>query len=314
MRVVFMGTPAFALPTLEALAASTAIELAAVYTRPDAASGRGKALRPTPVRQRAGQLGLAVRTPRTLRDADVQAELAALEPDAIVVAAYGCILPPEVLALPRLGCLNVHGSLLPRWRGAAPVQRAILAGDELAGVCVMQMEEGLDTGAYHVAGTVPVAGKTAAELSAQLAQLGARGMLEALPLIDAGEYEWHEQDESLATYAAKVRKDEVLLVPELSAEDALRRVRASSASAPARCMVCGRGVAVLAAGPAEDALAAGEVALGKKRIALGCADGAIELATVKPEGKREMPASAWAAGLQGCAQRGWNGVGGGRGA
>ena len=314
MRVVFMGTPAFALPTLEALAASADIELAAVYTRPDAVSGRGKALRPTPVRQRAGQLGLAVRTPRTLRDADVQAGLAALEPDAIVVAAYGCILPPEVLALPRLGCLNVHGSLLPRWRGAAPVQRAILAGDELAGVCVMQMEEGLDTGAYHVAGTVPVAGKTTAELSAQLAQLGARGMLEALPLIDAGEYEWLEQDESLATYAEKVRKDEVLLAPGLSANDALRRVRASSASAPARCMVCGRGVAVLAAGPAEDALVAGEVALGKKRIALGCADGAIELAMVKPEGKREMPAAAWVAGLQGCAQRGWSGAGGGRGA
>ena len=314
MRVVFMGTPAFALPTLEALAASTAIELAAVYTRPDAASGRGKALRPTPVRQRAEQLGLAVCTPRTLRDASVQAGLAALEPDAIVVAAYGCILPPEVLALPRLGCLNVHGSLLPRWRGAAPVQRAILAGDELAGVCVMQMEEGLDTGAYHVAGTVPAAGKTAVELSAQLAQLGAQGMLEALPLIDADEYEWHEQDESLATYAAKVRKDEVLLDPGFGADDAMRRVRASSASAPARCMVCGRGVAVLAAVPAEDALAPGEVALGKKRIALGCADGAIELAAVKPDGKREMPASAWVAGLQGATQHVWGGVGGGHGA
>ena len=293
-----MGTPAFALPTLSALAESETCELACVYTRPDAASGRGARLRPSPVRASADELGIPVRTPRTLRDAAVLDELAALRPDAIVVAAYGCILPPAALAVPRFGCINVHGSLLPRWRGAAPVQRAILAGDEVAGVCVMQMEEGLDTGAYHVAGTVEVAHKTADELSAELATLGARGILEALPLIERGTYEWVEQDESLTTYADKLEKHETLLEPQLPVAAVLRRVQASSARVPARCTVCGVEVTVLAAQPADVALGCGQVAREKKRICIGCSDGAVQLDTVKPAGKRAMPARQWLAGLR----------------
>lgn len=148
MRVVFMGTPRFAAEILDELAEFH--EIAAVYTRPDAVRGRGKALVPSPVKEVAERRGFPVRTPRTLRDAAVLSELAAFAPDAICVAAYGAILPKEVLDLPPFGCLNVHGSLLPRWRGAAPIERAILAGDEEIGVCIMAMEEGLDTGDYCV--------------------------------------------------------------------------------------------------------------------------------------------------------------------
>lgn len=169
MRVVFMGTPRFAAEILDELAEFH--EIAAVYTRPDAVRGRGKALVPSPVKEVAERRGLPVRTPRTLRDAAVLSELAAFAPDVICVAAYGAILPKEVLDLPPFGCLNVHGSLLPRWRGAAPIERAILAGDEEIGVCIMAMEEGLDTGDYCVCRSLPAGSRTAAELTEELAAL-----------------------------------------------------------------------------------------------------------------------------------------------
>ena len=162
MRVVFMGTPRFAAEILDELAEFH--EIAAVYTRPDAVRGRGKALAPSPVKEVAERRGFPVRTPRTLRDAEVLSELAAFAPDVICVAAYGAILPKDVLDLPPFGCLNVHGSLLPRWRGAAPIERAILAGDEEIGVCIMAMEEGLDTGDYCVCRSLPAGSRTAAEL------------------------------------------------------------------------------------------------------------------------------------------------------
>ncbi len=163
MRVVFMGTPAFAATILDDLAEQH--DVAAVYTRPDAVRGRGKRLEPSPVKAAAERRGLRVLTPRTLRDEAAQRELASFAPDVICVAAYGAILPKEVLDIPRFGCLNVHASLLPRWRGAAPIERAILAGDEEAGVCIMRMEEGLDTGAYCVCRTARIDGKTAPELT-----------------------------------------------------------------------------------------------------------------------------------------------------
>ena len=300
-----MGTPSFAVPTLEALQASEAHDVVAVYTRPDAASGRGKRLRAAPVKQRALELGLAVHTPKTLRDADVLAGIEALRPDAVVVAAYGCILPPELLRVPRYGCLNVHGSLLPRWRGAAPVQRAILSGDESVGVCVMQMQAGLDTGAYHAIASVPVADRTADELSAQLARLGAQGLLEALALIEAGRYEWTEQDESRACYADKLDKRDTLLAPTLCRREFLRRVQASSPSAPARCVVCGTRLSVIRAHPSSRNCAEGHVELGKKHVCLGVHDGAVELDVLKPESKREMTAAQWAAGVQASAPRSW---------
>ena len=306
MRIVFMGTPQFALPTLDALAACEEHEIVAVYTRPDAKSGRGNKLHPTAVKTRALELGLEVRTPATLRDPDVIAGIAALSPDAVIVAAYGCILPAELLGIPKFGCLNVHGSLLPRWRGAAPVQRAILDGDDIAGVCVMQVEEGLDTGAYHTVGSVEIADKTADELSLQLAKMGARGMVDALPQIEDGVYEWTEQDESLVTYAEKVSKDETLLRPGLTNREFLRRVQASSRRAPSRCVVCGKTVTVIRAHAANIVIPQGQVLLEKKHIYLGLKGRAVELDEVKPESKREMAAQQWIAGLHAVEDRTWN--------
>lgn len=305
MDVVFMGTPDFAATILEELANHHTVR--AVYTRPDAVRGRGKELAPSPVKEMALRCGLEVRTPRTLRDADVQRELAALEPDVVVVAAYGAILPKEVLDIPRLGCVNVHASLLPRWRGAAPVERAILAGDEEAGVCVMRMEEGLDTGDYCVCRSMEIGDRGAVQLTDELANLGAHALLTALAHLEAGEVDWIAQDEALVTYAHKIEKGELFLDPAALVIDNARRVQASSKAHPARCEVAGKRVTVLEAWDASregaDGLPApdvrpGFVAFVRKRLYLGCADGALELGQVQPDGKQPMDARAFAAGLQ----------------
>ncbi len=179
MRIAFMGTPAFAVPTLDALAAA-GHEIAAVYSQPPRPAGRGKALQLSPVHKRAEALGIMTKTPAALRDEGEQAAFAALDLDVAVVAAYGLILPQPILAAPRFGCLNVHASLLPRWRGAAPIQRAILAGDALTGVTIMQMERGLDTGPMLAKAETAVGCKTAGELTEELARLGANLMAELL--------------------------------------------------------------------------------------------------------------------------------------
>ncbi len=179
MRLAFMGTPDFAVPTLDALI-EAGHEVAAVYSQPPRPAGRGKALRPSPVQQRAEAEGIEVRTPLTLRDEAEQEAFRALELDAAVVAAYGLILPMPILEAPREGCLNVHGSILPRWRGAAPVQRAILAGDAVTGVTIMQMERGLDTGPMLSARETPIDRKTAGELARELAEIGAGLMVDVL--------------------------------------------------------------------------------------------------------------------------------------
>jgi methionyl-tRNA formyltransferase len=180
MRLAFMGTPDFAVPTLDALL-EAGHEVVAVYTQPPRPGGRrGKELTPSPVHKRAQAVGIEVRTPARLRGAEEQAAFAALDLDAAVVAAYGLILPEPILQAPRHGCLNVHGSLLPRWRGAAPVQRAILAGDERTGVCIMQMEKGLDTGPVFSRGETEIASKTAGELTVELSEIGAALMVDVL--------------------------------------------------------------------------------------------------------------------------------------
>lgn len=295
MRVVFMGTPRFAVPSLEVCARDH--ELVAVYTRPDAVSGRGKRLRPTPVKEAALRLGAPVLEPRTLRDSDVQDHLAALSPDVIVVAAYGLILPREVLDIPPLGCVNVHASLLPRWRGAAPVERAILAGDDVTGVSIMQMEEGLDTGPFCVQERVDIAEKDADTLTAELAGVGAEALARALVLIEARECRWMAQDDALATYAAKITKEETLLMPTLPADELLRRVRASSRRAPARLSVCGHQLTVVAASSAENESAApGTVTRVGDAPVLGAHDGAVRLDVVRPEGRGDMPAADWMRG------------------
>ena len=254
---------------------------------------------------RAEELGIPVFMPETLRDPQAVERLRAFAPDAIVVAAYGVLLTREVLNIPRYGCINVHGSLLPRWRGAAPVQRAILDGDDIAGVCIMQMQEGLDTGPYLTVASVEIANKTTEELLGQLAELGGRGLVDALAQIEDGSYEWVEQDEELVTYAEKVSKDETLLRPGLTSVEFLRRVQASSPRTPSLSIVCGKRVTILRAHPADHVLEQGEVVLERKHIFLGLKGRAVELDYVKPESKREMPAKAWIAGLHNTKDLSW---------
>ncbi|MEE4152534.1 MAG: methionyl-tRNA formyltransferase [Erythrobacter sp.] len=205
MRIIFMGTPDFAVPALGALH-KAGHEIACVYSQPPARAGRGKQLRPSPVHARAEALGIAVRTPKSLRDEEAQAEFAALGADVAVVAAYGLILPQKVLDAPRHGCLNIHASILPRWRGAAPIHRAVMAGDAQTGVTIMQMEAGLDTGPMLHLVKTPIGAKTTGELMAELGEMGAEAMAEVLA--DLSAYPPVAQDESQATYAPKIDKAE----------------------------------------------------------------------------------------------------------
>ena len=294
MRIVFMGTPEFAVPSLRALAGAHDVRL--VLTRPDAVRGRGRRLEPSAVKAAATELGIDVLETKRITD-DVMAAIRAAEPDVIVVAAFGCILPDAVLTAAPLGCVNVHASSLPRWRGAAPIQRAILSGDARAGVSIMRVVHDLDAGAYCRQADVEVGEKSCPQVMGELAELGARELLTALDQMADGTAEWVEQDESKVTYARKVEKAEMLLDPAATALDNRRRVQTSLDAAPARMAVAGRGVRVLAARVAGDEASQGEVIVRHGRVIAGCADGAIELLRVKPDGKREMEASAWAAGL-----------------
>lgn len=305
MRVIFMGTPKLAADILVEIAQQH--EVVCVYTRPDAVRGRGAKLEPSPVKAAAERLGIPVRTATSLRDAEEQAHLAELAPDAICVAAYGCILPREVLEIPRYGCLNVHASLLPRWRGAAPIERAILAGDEQTGVCIMRMEEGLDTGPYCVRRATEVEGKSAAELTDELANLGARALLTGLSVVEQGGAEWTFQDDAAATYAEKLAKDELYPDPAEPAAAMVRKVLASSEAHPARAVIAGRSATVERVALPDDERAAalcdgleqGAVRFAAKRLFLGTGDGAVEVLSLKPDGKKSMDARAFAAGVQG---------------
>ena len=294
MRIVFMGTPAFAVPSLHALAGAHDVRL--VLTRPDAVRGRGRRLEPSAVKAAATELGIDVLEAKRITD-EVMDAIRAAEPDAVVVAAFGCILPDAVLTAAPLGCVNVHASSLPRWRGAAPIQRAILSGDARAGVSIMRVVHDLDAGAYCRQADVEVGEKSCPQVMGELAELGARELLTALDQMADGTAVWVDQDESKVTYARKVEKAEMLLDPAATALDNRRRVQTSLDAAPARMAVAGKGVRVLAARVVEEGVAQGEVLVRHGRVIAGCADGAIELLRVKPDGKREMEASAWAAGL-----------------
>jgi methionyl-tRNA formyltransferase len=224
MRIAFMGTPDFAVPTLDALL-EAGHEVAAVYTQPPRPGGRrGKELTPSPVQRRAEAAGIEIRTPARLRGEEEQAAFAALGLDAAVVAAYGLILPERILRAPRHGCLNVHASLRPRWRGAAPIHRAILAGDERTGVCIMGMEKGLDTGPVFARGETQIGGKSAGELTAELALMGGTLMAQVLERI--GSIEPQAQPEEGVTYAHKIEKAEARLDFTRPAEEVERQVRA----------------------------------------------------------------------------------------
>jgi len=288
MRIVFMGTPDFAVPVLDALA-TVGHDIAAAYGQPPRPAGRGKALTPSPVHARAEALGIAVRTPATLRDPAEQAAFAALEADAAVVAAYGLILPAPVLTAPRLGCLNVHASLLPRWRGAAPIQRAILAGDVETGVCIMQMEAGLDTGPVRLEGRVPIADKTAGALTAELASLGAALMCRVLA--DPAAHPPVEQPQYGVTYAAKIDKAEARIDFAQGAEQIERQVRAFNPAPGAFFELNGERLRVLAAevvdgGRTPAARSPGMVL--DDQLTIACGEGAIRPTLIQRAGRAAM--------------------------
>lgn len=221
MRIIFMGSPEFAVPALDGLVEADH-DVVAVYCQPPRPAGRGKADRKTAVHERADELGLEVRTPRTLRDAEEQARFPALDVDLAIVAAYGLILPRAILDAPRMGCVNIHASLLPRWRGAAPIQRAILAGDTVSGVTIMQMDEGLDTGPMLLKRELPLGHKTAGQVTEELAELGAESLLEWLDKPTVPE----PQPDEGATYAPKIDKAEARIGWNRPAEEIERQVRA----------------------------------------------------------------------------------------
>ena len=283
MRIVFMGTPDFAVPTLDALVAA-GHEVVAAYTQPPRPGGRrGRALVPSPVQARAEALGIAVRSPVSLRKVEAQAEFAALGAEVGVVAAYGLILPPPVLDGCRLGCLNVHASLLPRWRGAAPIQRAILAGDAETGVCVMQMEAGLDTGPVRLERRTGMAGKTAGELTSELAAIGAAAIVDVLADFEA--YPAMAQPVDGVTYAAKVDKAETRLDFSRDAAAVERQVRAFQPPG-AWFEVAGERVRVLAAEVVDAGGSTGIVL--DEALSIACGKGAIRPTLVQRAGRGVM--------------------------
>lgn len=297
LAVAFAGTPAFALPALEAIATSSN-RIVAVYTQPDRPAGRGRKLAASPVRQRAAVLGLPVEQPATLGDPAVQARLAALAPDVLVVVAYGLLLPPAILATPRLGCLNIHASLLPRWRGAAPVQRAIEAGDSTTGISIMRMEAGLDTGPVMLTEATPIgARETAGELLERLAAAGGRLILAALDALADGTARFLAQDPALATLAPRLRKAEARIDWRLPAVAIERQVRAFNPwpVADTRCggqqlRIWQARVAPAAAGPAPGTI----LASGRDGILVMTGEEALVVERVQPEGRRPMSAPEFA--------------------
>lgn len=283
MRLAFMGTPDFAVPTLEALIAA-GHEMAAVYAQPPRRAGRGKALRPSPVQQRAEAAGIEVRTPPSLRRGEEQEAFAALDLDAAVVAAYGLILPEPILTAPRRGCLNVHGSILPRWRGAAPVQRAILAGDTVTGVTIMGMERGLDTGPMFAGRETRVDRKTAGELTDEIAHIGAALMVDVLERLDS--LQPVPQPLEGVTYASKIEKHETRLDFTQSAEAAERQVRAFNPMPGAFFEIGGERIKLLAADPVDGNGAPGIVL--DDALTIACGDGALAARLVQRAGRGVM--------------------------
>lgn len=301
LRIVFAGTPEFSVPCLDAAAARG--EVVAVYTQPDRPAGRGRALAESPVKQRAKQLGIDVYQPATLRDAEAQAQLRELKPDLLVVVAYGLILPQAVLDIPTHGCWNVHASLLPRWRGAAPIQRAIEAGDAETGVDLMRMEKGLDTGPLLLRLTTPITDTdTGGTLHDRLSALGAEVLGDGLKLLRAGMVPVATaQPAEGATYAHKLDKAEAKLDWALPATVLARKVRAFHPWPVAECELAGERLRVHGAVPLSDAaahsLGVGQHAPGtllagtREGLTVACGEGALRLTHVQREGGKPQPVS-----------------------
>ncbi|GAA4225495.1 methionyl-tRNA formyltransferase [Sagittula marina] len=292
MRLIFMGTPDFSVPVLDALV-EAGHDVAAVYCQPPRPAGRGKKERPTPVHARAEALGLEVRHPVSLKGTEAQQDFAALNADAAVVVAYGLILPQAILDAPTHGCLNIHASLLPRWRGAAPIHRAIMAGDDMTGICIMQMEAGLDTGPVLLRHATPIgSGETTGQLHDRLSQIGAAAIVEALdklpdlcpvPQPDAG-----------LTYASKIDKAEAAIDWTRPASDIVRQINGLSPFPGAWTMLDGARVKLLAAAEAPGTGAAG-VAL-DDALMIACGEGALRVLSAQRAGKSVQDAATFLRG------------------
>lgn len=297
MKIVFMGTPDFALKALEALAARH--EVVCVYTREPQEAGRGKKLTKSPVHEFAEARGILVRTPKTLRSAEAQAELKALQADISVVAAYGLILPQAVIEAFPLGCLNIHGSLLPRWRGAAPIQRAIEAGDDESGITIMKVVEKLDAGDMLLKGSVPITAETTGEtLHDAMAGLGAELIVKALD-------NWQNlhaepQDERLVTYAAKIDKAESRLDFSMPAEVLERKIRAFNPYPAVYFEYGGKRYKILRAKVVDETGEAGAILDRAGRLVIACGDKALEVTEIQRQGKKKMPTEELLRGMNFC--------------
>jgi len=283
MRITFMGTPDFAVPALNALH-DAGHDIACVYTQPPRPAGRGKKLLPSPVQVAAETMDLPIRSPKSLRDAAAQGEFAALDCDVAVVAAYGLILPRAVLDAPRHGCLNIHASILPRWRGAAPIHRAVMAGDDVTGVTIMQMEAGLDTGPMREIVSTPIGRKTTGELTGELAQMGAEAMVRVLSDLTA--FPPREQDETNATHAPKIDKAEARIDWSDDADTIERQVRGLAPFPGAWFELEGERVKLLLA---EEVAGSGQPAeVIDASFAIACGSGAIRPLRLQRAGRPVM--------------------------
>ena len=297
LRIVFAGTPEFSVPCLRAVIAA-GVDVVAVYTQPDRPAGRGRKLAPSPVKQAAIDAGIRVEQPESLRDADAQARLRDLSPDLLVVVAYGLILPRKVLAIPRLGCWNVHASQLPRWRGAAPIQRAILAGDSTTGVDLMQMEAGLDTGPVLLRSSTPIAAdETGGSLHDRLSLLGAELLGDGLRRLLEGMLPAPTtQDESGVTYAHKLEKAEAKLDWSLSAQQLERQVRAFDPWPIAEADIAGEHLrihAAIALDESHDVTPGNLIAARPDGIDIATGSGALRVLAVQRAGGRRIEVRDW---------------------
>lgn len=284
MRIVFMGTPDFSVPVLDALI-DAGHDICAVYCQPPRPAGRGKKERPTPVHARADALGQLVRHPVSLKGAEAQVEFAALGADIAVVVAYGLILPQVILDAPKQGCLNIHASLLPRWRGAAPIHRAIMTGDTSTGVCIMQMEAGLDTGPVVLRREITIeTGETTGELHDRLSTLGATAIVDALAALPTLKPE--VQPENGVTYAAKIDKSEARVDWAMPAIDLANHINGLSPFPGAWTDAGGDRLKVLKAVPSNKNMPQGQVTVEDGTMFVGCGDGAVEILSAQRAGKR----------------------------
>lgn len=297
MRIAFAGTPAFALPALRALIDSDAWRPVAVLTQPDRGAGRGRQLRFGPVKQLAVDAGIEVLQPSSLKHADEQAALAEYQPDLLVTAAYGLLLPRAVLDLPALGCWNLHASLLPRWRGASPINQAILAGDAESGISLMQMEAGLDTGPVILQRATPIGSEeTAGELHDRLAELAGEVLIDALDRLDRGELpEARTQDEALATHAPLIDKNDARLDWSRPADELSRLVRAYHPWPIAFGEIEGEIWRIHRARAGKGRAESGELLIerGPDVVAVGCGEGVLEILELQGPGRKSVSARDW---------------------